>query len=242
MHIDSVRELKSKLLESKVEPLADVKISAAKLGMAARSVKALKPTPRTIALGIAPRGKDYRLAVRIQNRSLGETEMVDSIRACARGEVDVRFVGRVAKRAPWHQSRQRPLAVGSSVGHFRITAGTLGCFVEKRSTKEPFIAAVRRFGDRRQGQPRPDLRQPHPRRARCLQGGRPAERARRGAGDRHHPARRRVRRQGQPLRARNRQEASATGGRRAGRRRNRRPHPGALACGAPRARFGSVSV
>jgi hypothetical protein len=32
------------------------------------------------------------------------------------------------------QSRQRPLVVGCSIGHFRITAGTLGCFVQTKSS------------------------------------------------------------------------------------------------------------
>jgi len=48
--------------------------------------------------------------------------------------VDVRYVGRVLKLAkPWHQKRNRPLRIGGSVGHFRITAGMLGCFVKTRA-------------------------------------------------------------------------------------------------------------
>jgi hypothetical protein len=44
--------------------------------------------------------------------------------------VDVRYVGRVVKRAKDMRKRHRPLIVGSSIGHFEITAGTLGCFVK----------------------------------------------------------------------------------------------------------------
>jgi hypothetical protein len=39
----------------------------------------------------------------------------------------------------WHQTRCRPLQPGLSIGHFSITAGTLGCFVSGRRTKEHFI-------------------------------------------------------------------------------------------------------
>ena len=50
-------------------------------------------------------------------------------------------MGRIAKQArraaaargvPWHQSRTRPLLIGASIGHYRITAGTLGGFVVLR--------------------------------------------------------------------------------------------------------------
>src|SRR5262249_2694789 len=57
----------------------------------------------------------------------------------AKGEVDIRYVGRIAKApaaaAPWYQSKVRPLMIGSSIGHFAITAGTLGCFVTRPKTK-----------------------------------------------------------------------------------------------------------
>jgi hypothetical protein len=56
--------------------------------------------------------------------------------------VEVRYVGRVAALArrraaepevPWPQGRTRPLLIGSSLGHYRITAGTLGAFVVLRT-------------------------------------------------------------------------------------------------------------
>lgn len=95
-------------------------------------------TEPLVALGVA-RGKnkkDVRLAVRLQRRSLEQADaMLDAIRKRARNEVDVRFVGRIARQLlPWHRSRVRPLVPGASVGHFRITAGTIGALAtEKRS-------------------------------------------------------------------------------------------------------------
>ncbi|MFQ5506999.1 MAG: hypothetical protein ACE5F1_19690, partial [Planctomycetota bacterium] len=47
-----------------------------------------------------------------------------------------RVVGPVhkqASRVPWHRQRNRPLRIGGSVGHFEITAGTLGCFVSREA-------------------------------------------------------------------------------------------------------------
>ena len=40
----------------------------------------------------------------------------------------------MTKRAalPWHQKKARPLRIGASIGHFQVTAGTLGAFVRSR--------------------------------------------------------------------------------------------------------------
>lgn len=92
-----------------------------------------------MALGVAPKGKnDFQLAVRVQQRSLEASREVERITRRARGEVDLRYVGSINKRViPWYQKRQRPLLIGCSVGHFKITAGTLGCFVRPRAGGDP---------------------------------------------------------------------------------------------------------
>jgi hypothetical protein len=48
--------------------------------------------------------------------------------------VDVRYVGRLVKleTPATLQKRRRPMVIGCSIGHFKITAGTLGCFVRAR--------------------------------------------------------------------------------------------------------------
>jgi hypothetical protein len=93
------------------------------------------PTQRTVALGITQKqhGTEFQLAVRIQSRGVENNPHVQAIIAAAKGEVDVRYVGRIAKRAAWNQIQQRPLLIGISIGHFQITAGTLGCFVKTRA-------------------------------------------------------------------------------------------------------------
>jgi hypothetical protein len=82
-----------------------------------------------MALGISGRPGDYKLAVRIQRTIPGMQATIANIQREARGEVDVRHVGTVVKQQPWHRRRNRPLLIGGSVGHVRVTAGTLGCFV-----------------------------------------------------------------------------------------------------------------
>ena len=84
-----------------------------------------------VALGARPvDGGEYRLAVRVQDREAMRGPLIGRIEAAARGEVDVRYVGRVVKRdAPFFQARRRPLVIGASVSHFAVTAGTLGAFV-----------------------------------------------------------------------------------------------------------------
>lgn len=122
MHIDSARELKADLLGSIVRLQPD---RAALRRAGADAVR------RTVAVGVTPRRRSqFRLALRVQGRGID----VEKIRRKAKGEVDVRYVGRVVRQASWNRSRQRPLRIGTSIGHFEITAGTLGCFVKlKRS-------------------------------------------------------------------------------------------------------------
>lgn len=144
MRLDSVRELKRSL------PGHLNKMFAARAGagrtssLAVVSAAALKRESASYFLGISARGKkDYRLAVRLQDRALERSDLVHSISAKAKGEVEVRYVGRIRARAkPWYRSRQRPLLIGSSTGFLAsgfIMAGTLGCFVRSGSSTALYI-------------------------------------------------------------------------------------------------------
>jgi hypothetical protein len=144
MRLSSARELKAALRDAILEGMADVlRREGALILAASRAAATPPPVARTLALGIARvRGDDFRLAVRIQRRGLEDAARLAAIRQRARGEVDVRYVGRVAKqvrrkpaaapKVPWHQGRTRPLLIGATIGHHRITAGTLGGFVVLR--------------------------------------------------------------------------------------------------------------
>jgi hypothetical protein len=140
MQLDSARQLKRVLADTVLASLA-TPIQTRALGLPARPLAGLGETPPTIALGIVHQKKrEYALAVRIQQRALENSKPIDTIKKQAKGEVDVRYIGRLAKRAvPWYQQRNRPLRVGSSVGHFKITAGTLGCFVRDRASSSVLI-------------------------------------------------------------------------------------------------------
>jgi hypothetical protein len=133
MRLDSVRALKAEL----AGPAPGGTVVAARgrtaLDVPATRLAELGPVRPGVALGVAPAGPgDFRLAVRVQDRRVGAARL-DALRAAARGEVDVEFVGRVVKRqaVPWHQARQRPLLIGGSVGHHAITAGTIGAVVTR---------------------------------------------------------------------------------------------------------------
>ncbi len=141
MYLDSAREVKALCLKQQVRPIMARAVGVSALGVGARSVDAVDDVQRTIAVGIVPRGKDsYQLAVRVQTRALENGPQVEAMQKAAKGEVDVRYIGRIVKRAaPWYQCRQQPLLVGTSIGHFNITAGTLGCFVGKGEKKQPRI-------------------------------------------------------------------------------------------------------
>ena len=141
MHIDSARELKALCLKKHVQPLAASLQKVSALAIGAKRIATVDPTQRTMALGITQKDKkQFRLAVRIQTRALEHGLELEAIRKQAKGELEVRYIGRVVKSAvPWNQSRQSPLLIGISIGHFRITAGTLGCFVKTRSGGETRI-------------------------------------------------------------------------------------------------------
>ena len=140
MHLDSARELKSNLIAlARSRTVALLARASRQLGVAARPLRASGPlTPRTgVAFGIAPmagNARGYRLAVRVMNRGGGwarsilrqvpglterEIELVEGVRYRPRNRAGQRAIG-----AP------SVLKAGGSCGHPRITAGTLGGFVE----------------------------------------------------------------------------------------------------------------
>lgn len=136
MNLESVRELKQSLTARMLPQIEATIFARAAFSRAAAPVATAVEPPRTVALGVARKGKrDFQLAVRLQQRGLEASAEVDRITRQAHGEVDLRYIGQVNKRSiPWYQKRQRPLLIGSSIGHFKITAGTLGCFVRRRDS------------------------------------------------------------------------------------------------------------
>jgi hypothetical protein len=130
MKLDSVRDLKTTLRRRVLEEIALSPQEADRFGLPpGRIVDFEEPVP-TLSLGVAPSGaEDFKVAVRVQRRGMEDSPHVDVIRQEAGGEVEVRFVGPVTKQAPLFQSKQRPLLIGCSIGHFRSKGGTLCCFV-----------------------------------------------------------------------------------------------------------------
>jgi hypothetical protein len=146
MEIASVRALKAEISSTVIRPFVFETKGIRALGLSTRSSRILSHVEPGVALGIAQgrNKKDFRLAVRIQRRALeADNSLHSRIQKSAKGEVDVRYVGRIAKSQntdpPWYQAKQRPLLVGSSIGHVAVTAGTLGCFVTNPKMKYPAI-------------------------------------------------------------------------------------------------------
>ncbi|MFY8092053.1 MAG: hypothetical protein ACOVN0_01105 [Niveispirillum sp.] len=86
---------------------------------------------RDVAVGIAPpnphqhnQNDQFSLVAYIQDRRLLNSTFMDDVRRQARGEINVKFVGRIRQTAG---TRNRPVSLGSSISHFRGTFGTLGC-------------------------------------------------------------------------------------------------------------------
>src|SRR2546425_7784730 len=118
MRLDSVRELKQSLPAQLNKTFAVRAAAGGTASLAVASAASLKRGAPSYFLGVSARDKkSYRLAVRLQDRALEKSELVDRIAARAKGEEDVRYVGRIRARAkPWYRSKQRPLLIGSSAG------------------------------------------------------------------------------------------------------------------------------
>jgi hypothetical protein len=138
MDIQSARALKEEIATKVVPPAVSAIHAAGGFSITTFALERVTKAEPLVALGVAA-GKqfgDVRLAVRLQRHSLEHSKsLIDDIRQRARNEVDIRFVGRVAKHAlPWYRTRLRPLRPGGSIGHFQITAGTIGAFATDKKT------------------------------------------------------------------------------------------------------------
>jgi hypothetical protein len=142
MELDSVRSLKMEYGAKLSSAFSAEPRGIRAFGVEATTIDRAAPFVRSAALGIAPRkdGADYYLAVRLQVHGVESHPAIEEIISAAGDEVDVQYIGTVSKRqVPWFQTRQRPLLIGSSVGHFQITAGTIGAFVETPDSDTPMI-------------------------------------------------------------------------------------------------------
>lgn len=131
MRLESALDLQEQLLRSS-GPGPGLAAQSAREGVAARRSSELAAVQPSFALGITLAATDdFRLAVRLQRRSMIGSSRIEAIVEAAQGEADVRYIGRVEKLQTTAdlRARHRPLIAGSSVGHVAITAGTLGAFV-----------------------------------------------------------------------------------------------------------------
>src|SRR5690349_16312222 len=140
MKLDSARELKQ-TISAQLLPQIETTIAArSTFGRATVPLVRAEEPPRSLAIGVAPKGRGFRLAVRVQKRAFQHSREIEFITKRAKGEIDLRYVGRINKReTPWYQQRQRPLLIGCSIGHFAVTAGTLGCFVRPTNGDGVFV-------------------------------------------------------------------------------------------------------
>ncbi|HEX4610679.1 MAG TPA: hypothetical protein VH092_20985 [Urbifossiella sp.] len=141
MLLDSARGLKQALTDTVLAPFIAAGSLMKELAVPAGSIAGVAPVQPSIALGIGrSTGHEFRLAVRCQRSELLKSKEVEQIRKKAKDEVDIRYIGPVTKQAsPWPQQRHRPLAIGVSIGHVKVTAGTLGAFVKKRGAEGVLI-------------------------------------------------------------------------------------------------------
>ena len=159
MRLEAARELKRELLEPLRARVA-LGLEPPPVSVPAGRAADLSPAQPGLALGIAPHGPgDFRLAVRVQHRDLLGSPRLAEIETAARGEVDVRYLGRLVKQEA--SRRRRPLVVGASIGHFAITAGTLGAFARLAGDDRPRVLSNNHvLADENRGTPGDEVLQP----------------------------------------------------------------------------------
>ena len=142
MQLESVRALKEELLSVPRSLVARVATTRSFRAFSATQVTTDRVMTR-VALGVTPISKnEYRLAIRQQQSGPLMNALTEQITAEAKGEVDVRYIGRLTKFAgvtqpDFYQAKLRPLRIGSSISDVQtsfISAGTLGCFVVRRQS------------------------------------------------------------------------------------------------------------
>ncbi|MGY2050982.1 hypothetical protein [Methylobacterium sp. JK268] len=100
--------------------------------------------PRDLmALGVLPPNghnrdpNSMRLGIFIQKHKLHQHPIVQAAVTAAHGQARVIYTGpirRLARPQPVNSGPHRPLSIGSSIGHYRISAGTLGCICRHRDS------------------------------------------------------------------------------------------------------------
>src|SRR5688572_21126919 len=96
MNLENARALKASLLAQTVKTL-ETPTAIRSMGVRAQSTAVAADPLRTVAMGIGRSGKQHVLAVRVQRRALLDHPTLSTIRQKAKGEVDVRYVGRLTK-------------------------------------------------------------------------------------------------------------------------------------------------
>jgi hypothetical protein len=163
MELESVRGLKQQLFAQGVTRKMVTRRDLPLLAAAVASAVPAAPLPPVIALGIEGQAGNFKLAVRITAVTPGIQASLDAIKSAAKGEVSIRSVGRVVKQQL--TTRVRPLQIGFSVGHVKITAGTMGCFVSSQLAGEAgdlILSNNHVLADENQAQLGDDIVQPGP--------------------------------------------------------------------------------
>lgn len=134
MRLSSIRELKTQLLTE------GTRVKVAERHLRKMGYTRENPVRRpAVALGIAPSrtAGDFRLAIRMMDKSPETIHMANRAVWASRNEADIEYVGIIRAPRPvsvrgGFRKRVRPIVPGYSVGHYRVTAGTIGAFVRTR--------------------------------------------------------------------------------------------------------------
>jgi hypothetical protein len=134
----SVRELKERLWEDVLPDVILAEAFSVQVG-AEDEIGRPPPAPRVaFGAGLGPRPSEFRLAIRLFDKSEPSIQFAKRAAAASCGEFNAAFLDplwapRHPPKAAHFRRRIRPLTPGYSIGHRAVGAGTLGTFVADKT-------------------------------------------------------------------------------------------------------------
>jgi hypothetical protein len=88
------------------------------------------------AIGITIGENGYKPAIRIQRKTKLDDNLLNKLKENAGNDIDFQIINPVFTLQGYKNYHCRPLKLGTSISHFKVPCGTLGCLVQRINAEE----------------------------------------------------------------------------------------------------------